>query len=445
MPPLQAGWAVRRKSNHFAAYDQIADEFAQMLGLDPWFINPYFGRCGEVNFHERSGEECLATNVDFVLERMREKYREYDIADTPYVVVKADAGTYGMGVMTVRDASEVRGLNRKQRNKMAVIKEGLEVTEVIIQEGVPTRENVGRRGGRTCRLHDRPLRGGGLLSRAYRSGTRPEPQCTRNALCAAGFFRQLQSARLQCAGRRQCAEPLLLVRRDRASRVAGSRYRARGHGVETTRRSQRRQRRLPLRSRASSSQSSLPSLAAKRMALTWLFIVDPLDHLKEYKDSTVAMMREAARRGHIVHAGTPAELSFDSHDGLVRMQSHQLQITQQPDPWYVDQGLRDHPLNFYDAVLMRKDPPFDVEFLNATLLLSRAVAQGARVINDPQALRDHNEKLAVLEFPQYAVPTLVTRSIPGIRTFLGRAQATSSSSRSTAWVAPASFVCSQAT
>ncbi len=80
-------------------------------------------------------------------------------------------------------------------------------------------------------------------------------------------------------------------------------------------------------------------------------------------------------------------------------------------------GLRDQPLNFYDAVLMRKDPPFDVEFLNATLLLSRAVAQGAHVINDPQALRDHNEKLAVLEFPQYAVPTLVTRSIPGIRSF----------------------------
>ncbi|MBA2548437.1 MAG: glutamate--cysteine ligase [Burkholderiaceae bacterium] len=142
MPPLQAGWAVRRKSNHFAAYDQIAEEFAQLIDIDPWFINPYFGRCGEVNFHERSGEDCLATNVDFVLSRMREKYLEYNITDTPYVVVKADAGTYGMGVMTVRDASEVRGLNRKQRNKMAVVKEGMEVTEVIIQEGVPTREEV---------------------------------------------------------------------------------------------------------------------------------------------------------------------------------------------------------------------------------------------------------------------------------------------------------------
>jgi len=142
VPPLQAGWAIRRKSNHFAAYDQVAADFAQLVDIDPWLINPYFGRCGQVNFHERAGEECVASNIDFVLSRMREKYREHGVTDTPYVVVKADAGTYGMGVMTVRDANEVRGLNRKQRNKMAVVKEGLEVTEVIIQEGVPTREDV---------------------------------------------------------------------------------------------------------------------------------------------------------------------------------------------------------------------------------------------------------------------------------------------------------------
>jgi glutamate--cysteine ligase len=142
VPPLQAGWAIRRKSNHFAAYDVVAAEFAQLIDIDPWLINPAFGRCGEVNFHERAGEECLASNIDFVLGRMREKYREHGIDDTPYVVVKADAGTYGMGVMTVKDASEVRGLNRKQRNKMSVVKEGLEVSEVIIQEGVPTNELV---------------------------------------------------------------------------------------------------------------------------------------------------------------------------------------------------------------------------------------------------------------------------------------------------------------
>ena len=142
LPPLHAGWAVRRKSNHFVAYDEVAGEFAQLAGIDPWQINPYFSVCNGVNFHERLGEECLASNVDTVLGLIREKYREYGIEETPFVVVKADAGTYGMGVMTVRDASEIVGLNRRQRNKMSVVKEGTNVTQVIIQEGVHTNERV---------------------------------------------------------------------------------------------------------------------------------------------------------------------------------------------------------------------------------------------------------------------------------------------------------------
>jgi glutamate--cysteine ligase len=142
LPPLQAGWAVRRKSNHFAAYEDVAREFASLLSIDPWLVNPYFAVCGEVNFHERAGEECLSANVDALLIQMRAKYLEYGLKEKPYVVIKADAGTYGMGIMTVRDASEVRGLNRKQRNKMSVVKEGLEVSEVILQEGVPTYERV---------------------------------------------------------------------------------------------------------------------------------------------------------------------------------------------------------------------------------------------------------------------------------------------------------------
>ena len=121
LPPLHAGWAVRRKSNHFAAYDEVADEFAKLVGIDPWQINPYFSVCDSINFHERQGEDCLAANVSAVLDLIREKYKEYGIDETPYVVVKADAGTYGMGVMTVKDADEVVGLNRKQRNKMSVI------------------------------------------------------------------------------------------------------------------------------------------------------------------------------------------------------------------------------------------------------------------------------------------------------------------------------------
>ena len=142
LPPLHAGWAVRRKSNHFAAYDDVARSFARLIDVDPWLVDPYFSTCGKIDFQAREGEECLASNVDATLRKMRAKYREYGIDSTPFVIVKADAGTYGMGIMSVKDASEVQNLNRRQRNKMAVVKEGLEVSEVIIQEGVPTIETV---------------------------------------------------------------------------------------------------------------------------------------------------------------------------------------------------------------------------------------------------------------------------------------------------------------
>ncbi len=142
IPPLHAGWHLRRKSRHFAAYHHVANGFAAAIGIDPWLIDPGFGVCGEINFHERTGEECLAANVDTLLTKIRAKYQEYGVTEKPFVIVKADAGTYGMGIMTVHDASEVKGLNRKQRNKMAVGKEGLQVSEVIIQEGVPTFETV---------------------------------------------------------------------------------------------------------------------------------------------------------------------------------------------------------------------------------------------------------------------------------------------------------------
>ncbi|WP_423195016.1 MULTISPECIES: glutamate--cysteine ligase [unclassified Cupriavidus] len=142
LPPLHAGWSTRRKSSHFAAYDEVAKKFARLIDIDPWMVNPYFARTTGVDFHERVGEEELADAVEGVLKKIAKKYREYGIKETPYVVVKADAGTYGMGIMTVRDPSEVKGLNRKERNKMSVVKEGLEVSDVIIQEGVHTFEKV---------------------------------------------------------------------------------------------------------------------------------------------------------------------------------------------------------------------------------------------------------------------------------------------------------------
>ena len=133
---------MRRKSNHFAAYDEVVKKFAKLIDVDPWMLNPYFGKCGQINFQERTGEDCLAANIDTLLAKIRKKYKEYGIKEAPFVIVKADAGTYGMGIMTVRDASEVKDLNRKQRNKMSVIKEGLEVNDVIIQEGVYTFEHI---------------------------------------------------------------------------------------------------------------------------------------------------------------------------------------------------------------------------------------------------------------------------------------------------------------
>ncbi len=142
LPPLHAGWAVRRKTNHFAAYEEVAKKFAKLLGMDPWLINPMFARCGEVNFSDGNGEECLMSNAEALLGKIRRKYKEYGIQEKPFIIVKADAGTYGMGIMTVRDPKELADLNRRTRNKMSVIKDGQEVSEVILQEGVPTFERV---------------------------------------------------------------------------------------------------------------------------------------------------------------------------------------------------------------------------------------------------------------------------------------------------------------
>ncbi len=142
LPPLHASWWVRRKSNHFHSYEEVSKRFGKLLGIDPWLINPMFNMCGELNFDEGTGLECLTTNVDALLTKVRKKYKEYGINEKPFVVVKADNGTYGMGIMTVRDVKDLGVLNRRTKNKMAVIKDGQVVNQVIIQEGVLTNERV---------------------------------------------------------------------------------------------------------------------------------------------------------------------------------------------------------------------------------------------------------------------------------------------------------------
>ena len=142
LPPLHAGWSVRRKSRHFQAYEEVAKRFGKLLGMDPWLINPMYEKCGEVNFDEDLGLDCLRTNVDALLTKIKRKYKEYGINEKPFVVVKADNGTYGMGIMTVRDVKDLDALSSKSKTQMNTTKDGQTLSEVIIQEGVLTNERV---------------------------------------------------------------------------------------------------------------------------------------------------------------------------------------------------------------------------------------------------------------------------------------------------------------
>ncbi len=142
-PPLNMGWSNRLKSMHFGQYKMVVEEFAKQIDLDPWLIDPLFRNCGEIDFMKREGETCLSRNVTALLENIQKKYDEYDIKSEPFVMVKADAGTYGMGIMTVKSPDEISDLNRKQRTRMATVKEGQKVTKVLIQEGVYTHETWG--------------------------------------------------------------------------------------------------------------------------------------------------------------------------------------------------------------------------------------------------------------------------------------------------------------
>ena len=142
-PPPGLGWSNRLKSAHFGHYHEVATEFARLIDIDPWCINPLFRNCGKLDFKKREGEACLEKNVRSLLEDIQKKYDEYGIDKPPFVVMKADAGTYGMGILTLTSAEDVLTLNRKQRTKMASMKGGTTVSRVLLQEGVYTFETIG--------------------------------------------------------------------------------------------------------------------------------------------------------------------------------------------------------------------------------------------------------------------------------------------------------------
>ena len=153
LPPLHAGWSVRRKSTHFKTYEELAKRFGKLIGVDPWLINPMFEKCGEVDLAEAEGIDCLRTNVDALLGKIRKKYKEYGIHEKPFVVVKPDSSSNdGMGIMTVRDVKDLDALaptagkaaKSTKSTKPAEPGRSLAIQRgnVIIQEGVLTHERM---------------------------------------------------------------------------------------------------------------------------------------------------------------------------------------------------------------------------------------------------------------------------------------------------------------
>lgn len=152
------------------------------------------------------------------------------------------------------------------------------------------------------------------------------------------------------------------------------------------------------------------------IAMKLLFIADPLDSFKVEKDTTLAMMRVAQSAGHEIWYTQSHDLLWGQ--GKARARAQSLTVTNDLI-WYRLGEVEEHSLDYFTAVLMRQDPPFTVEYLTSTWILSAAVLQGARVFNNPDAVRNHSEKLSITEFPQFIPPTLVTRDIHAIRDFHG--------------------------
>lgn len=150
--------------------------------------------------------------------------------------------------------------------------------------------------------------------------------------------------------------------------------------------------------------------------MQFLFVADPLESFNTKKDTTFAMMREAQQRGHTIFAAEPKDMSWQV-GGKVMAQVRQIRLTGDAQVWFEEVAVAEQPIAAFDAVLMRKDPPFDSEFFYATHMLSQAEREGAKVFNKPAALREHPEKMAVMEFPEVLGPTLITRNPQDIRAF----------------------------
>jgi glutamate--cysteine ligase len=177
------GWHSRTKSNHFTIYNQLAEELAGILGIDPWLISSMHRSCDDVNFKEKKRIEKLAQYVDELIENLRKKYAEYGIDEDPYCYIKADNGTYGIAVWPVFSGQEVLEINKKERNKMSMLKGAVRTQKVMIQEGIKTNDRINGKIAEPMIY----LIGGEVVGNLFRANEMRDEKISLNAT-GANFF-----------------------------------------------------------------------------------------------------------------------------------------------------------------------------------------------------------------------------------------------------------------
>ena len=142
LPDKNMGWSNRSKTIHFDYYSDIVNSFSRILNIDAWLLEPQFRNCGEIDFQTKQGEDCLLYNANKLFNLIQKKYDEYLINEKPYIMIKADSGTYGIGIMRIDSIEALKNLNRKQRIKMSKTKGGNKLDSVILQEGIYSYEQL---------------------------------------------------------------------------------------------------------------------------------------------------------------------------------------------------------------------------------------------------------------------------------------------------------------
>ena len=183
IPSENLGWHSRTKSHHFDIYNQLAVELAQIIEIDPWLISSLHAVCQKVNFKEQTGLECLATHVDKIINDLKEKYQQYGISDDPYCYIKADNGTYGIAVWPVFSGAEVLEINKKERNKMNMLKGSVQNTQVMVQEGIKTVDRIDDKVAEPMIY----MIGGEIVGNLFRANENRDEKISLNA-AGATFF-----------------------------------------------------------------------------------------------------------------------------------------------------------------------------------------------------------------------------------------------------------------